>query len=566
MALAAVAACLLLPAAAAGAGLPSVGSGQRPGPPLLYAEPPVAPQLAVQAPFAAQPLLVSGTDAVRGGEYLYQDYLFDDRGANTVPGLGTQPPGTGNFSPSAGDIRYPDEEDLANNAADLVEVRVRPTEDAVLFRLTFNTVRDAAVPIATVAIDTDRAGAQGDDAWPRGAGLTTAGVEHFVTAWDGGGEVTHSNGDPAEAVGSSDLDPATNQLTVSVPRSVLDPGSSTWRLSAGAGLRAAGDVYREVAPGTPAEVFNLAFRFAEPQSTNPAAGAGTFPGVGNFFEDGQAKALAAGKTDGIHADVDFGALAAGTDSQPHPPGRTQARIMPSALGLPEGVRSEFPQFGGNLQPYLLRVPEGVGTTARPAGLTLSMHSLGGTYTQYAVFSPRQLTQFGDERANLVATPLGHGPDGWYTDEAEADVFEVWRDVAQHFALDPDRTLSDRVLDGRLRHVQARHGVPRPVRARLHHRGSTGEGGLARGESAGPGWAVDAHHSEAAERALAALPQLGRCAGPAGALRRADRAAGPLRRAQAAQRAVDVPVRPLRDGHPRPVGRSPRLPWSQPAPG
>jgi hypothetical protein len=260
-----------------------------------------------------------------------------------------------------------------------------------------------------------------------------------VTAWNGGGEVTHTNGDPAQAVGSSKLDPATNQLTVSVPRTVLEPGSATWRLSAGAGLRAEGDVYREVAPGTPAEVFNLAFRFAEPQSINPTAGAGTFPGVGNFFEDGQAQGLAAGKTDGIHADVDFGALAAGTDSDPHPPGRQQARIMPSALDLPEGVKSSFPQFGGTLQPYLLRVPAGVGTTARPGGLTFSMHSLGGTYTQYAVFSPRQLSQFGDERANLVATPLGHGPDGWYTDEAEVDFFEVWRDVAQHFELDPDRT-------------------------------------------------------------------------------------------------------------------------------
>ena len=48
-----------------------MSSGQRPGPPLLYADPPTAPQLSVQAPFVAEPLLVSGTDALRGGEYLY---------------------------------------------------------------------------------------------------------------------------------------------------------------------------------------------------------------------------------------------------------------------------------------------------------------------------------------------------------------------------------------------------------------------------------------------------------------------------------------------------------------
>ena len=34
------------------------------------------------------------------------------------------------------------------------------------------------------------------------------------------------------------------------------------------------------------------------------------------------------------------------------------------------------------------------------------------------------------------TPLGRGPDGWYTDEAEVDFFEVWADLARRFRLDP----------------------------------------------------------------------------------------------------------------------------------
>ena len=62
----------------------------RPGPPLLYQQPPAVSPLSVTPPFEAAPLLVSGTDAYRGGEYLYQDYLFDDRGADTVPGPGTR--------------------------------------------------------------------------------------------------------------------------------------------------------------------------------------------------------------------------------------------------------------------------------------------------------------------------------------------------------------------------------------------------------------------------------------------------------------------------------------------
>lgn len=47
-------------------------------------------------------------------------------------------------------------------------------------------------------------------------------------------------------------------------------------------------------------------------------------------------------------------------------------------------------------------------------------------------------QFGDQRRNLVATPLAHGPNGWYQSEGELDVFEVWADIDRHFNLDPDR--------------------------------------------------------------------------------------------------------------------------------
>jgi hypothetical protein len=38
---------------------------------MLYARPPRAPQLENHVPFRAPPLLVSGTGAYRGGEYLY---------------------------------------------------------------------------------------------------------------------------------------------------------------------------------------------------------------------------------------------------------------------------------------------------------------------------------------------------------------------------------------------------------------------------------------------------------------------------------------------------------------
>src|ERR1051325_5532557 len=81
---AANAAMLPVPAAAAGAN-PSLytGAGPRPGPDILYAAPPDAPQLqnAPGSGWSAQPLMIAGATAYRGGEFLYQDYIFDDLGA-----------------------------------------------------------------------------------------------------------------------------------------------------------------------------------------------------------------------------------------------------------------------------------------------------------------------------------------------------------------------------------------------------------------------------------------------------------------------------------------------------
>lgn len=442
----------LAPGTTAAASLPTVTAGERPGPDLLYAPAPDLPQLAVQAPFSADPLMVSGTDAYRDGEYLYQDYLFDDRGADTVPAFGSSDRPGQTFSPFTGDIQYPTGEEYAGNAADLVELRLRPTEDALVYRITLNSALEEDAAVVGLGLDTDRSGGAPVE-WPRDAGVSSPGLERFITAWGTGGEVTDlaTGESTALPAGAVTMDVEANQMTVRVDRSLpgMDPApDAVWRHVAGAGLWS-GQAWRAAEPGSPGEdtpgtgspagapgVFNLAFRFDEPQGGLFDLSGVEGPGVGNWYETRQAADLSGGTTGDAFADIDFATLAAGLDEDPHPPGDTQARILPSRLDLHEGVQKEFPQYGGALQPYLLRVPPDL--PDGPVGLTFALHSLGGTYTQHAVFSPNQLVQFGDQRNNLVATPLGHGPDGWYTDEAESDVFEVWADVARNFGLDADR--------------------------------------------------------------------------------------------------------------------------------
>src|SRR4051794_31891070 len=182
-------------AATAGASLPAVHSGHRPGPDVLYAAAPKAPQLENVAPFSAPPILVSGATAYRDGEFLYQDFLHDDRGAAGT--ADTTDPTSGSslqWKAKAGTLTYPTDPVFANNAADLVELRVRPLAGATAFRVTLNTLIDPERVAFTIAI--------GDSptlrAWPHGAAASSP-AERFLTVYGTHAELTDAATGAAQA-------------------------------------------------------------------------------------------------------------------------------------------------------------------------------------------------------------------------------------------------------------------------------------------------------------------------------------------------------------------------------
>ncbi|MPY97615.1 MAG: hypothetical protein GEU97_06355 [Actinophytocola sp.] len=413
--------------------LPSVESGARPGPDVLYAPPPDAPSLGNHDPrFDAEPLLVSGTDAYRDGEYLYQDFLYDDCGANS-DGAGAD-----SQSVCAGDVTYPtDDARYGGNAADLVEFRIATEPDRVTYRLTFNTLLARDATIAAIAFDVDGNDNTGSDTLPRDPGAPFPGTDEVITAWGTGAEHTSSaTGETTPLDVSTDL--TANQVTITVPRDVSDP-SGTWETTVATGLHdrsnggwlRPGATANETAPGgagpldpTPSGVFNLAFRFDE-----PVLGGNTPP------DTRQSEAIAAHEPTRFSHPIDFDA---GVRRDSVPEHGTTIRMFPSRLDLGEGrdVDGGFPQYKGQLQPYSLYVPESY-EPGEPAGLTLALHSLGQRYWQYN--GTTGIQQIGEARDNLVATSFSRGPDGWYQHEAEYDVFEMWNDIARHFTLDPERT-------------------------------------------------------------------------------------------------------------------------------
>jgi hypothetical protein len=425
--------------------LPSVSSGARPGPDVLYDGRPAAPQLENRDPrFTAEPLLVSGTEAYLDGEYLYQDFLYDDHGANTTdPASGES---GGAFAEHAGDLTYPtDRERYADNAADLVELRIAPGEDEVAYRFTLNTLLAADAPIVTLAFDTDRDATTGTDTLPRDPGAPFPGTDEVLTTWGTGAEHTAFGPDggeldTTEVEVEADLEAA--QLTVTVPRAVSDP-QGTWRATLAVGLhdpdtggwRQPSLFADDTTPGgagpanpQPSGIFNLGFRFDEPITEGSAPP-----------DAAQAEALADDEPTRFAHDLDFDRLAAGEDLSTVPETGTMVRLFPSRMELGDGRDLDaFPAFKGQLQPYSVYVPSGY-DPADPPGLTLNMHSLAMNHWQYNGSTGVQ--QLGEERGHVVATPHARGTDGWYQHEAELDVFEVWNDLVRQLVLDPDRTSS-----------------------------------------------------------------------------------------------------------------------------
>ncbi len=468
--LVAVLACLA-PASAHAASLYD-GPGPRPGPDILYAPPVDAPQLANTGIWRAPPILISGASAYRGGEFLYQDWLFDDHGARGVRDPRDPRFDQDTFSAPYGTYTYPTDAKYAGNAADLVELRVRALESETAFRLTYNTLVDPEVTATTIAIGDSAAALP----LPHGANAR-APAELFLTVHGSTAELRRAGTDtvvaPAPPVSVS---VERQQIEVRVPRAAWDPGRSAVRLAAGTGLwDPAADRYLVPAqsatatrPGgalggaAPTAIFNAAFRYEVRDPAAPAGGEEPWPDVRGgttavteprwWRDQAQGDALAAGDLTPFHAIVDFGALRDGRDDDMQggakgtPVTGPMNRILASRSQPGQG--QDFDRKCGSatncegellsrLQPYALYVPR----KPMPAGgygMTLLLHSLSANYNQFT--GTNNQSQFGERAGgSIVITPAGRGPDSWYWGAAGADTFEVWADVARRYRLDPTWT-------------------------------------------------------------------------------------------------------------------------------
>jgi hypothetical protein len=415
------------------------------GPGLLRDQPATAPQLTNSGSWQGSPILISGAVAYRQGELIYQDWLFDDKGAKGSADNQYQP-AYANSEQGTGTYTYPSSGGYYNNAADIVEVRLKRATNATLFRVTFNSLQNPDLVGFTIALGGSSSPTQN---YPFNANVSGP-ADLFVTVHGTTAVVTNG---PVGATASASWDASRKQFTVTVPDSTWQPPSQ-FKVAVGAGLwDAAGNKYLTPAanrtasqPGgagsltNPPAFFNVAFRTAEPSATDTN-------GTNVWRENQQANQLANHTMAPFTYTVDLSKLTSGaTDNSQVPTTGPMDQIMSSHYSTGTGVDRTVSCDGANgygiancsgqykdiLQPFYLYVPSG-----NPAryGLTILLHAHDSNYNQY--YDKKMVQQLATQRGapSIVLAPEARASSGSYQGILLADVFEAWATVAARYPLD-----------------------------------------------------------------------------------------------------------------------------------
>ena len=383
-------------------------------------------------PFAEAFPKTSGTGRLQGGAFFWSDFIYDDTGQ-------------GNFTYAA--------PDAAANGADIFRAAIGIDADATHWRVDFNTLVNADVPVVAWALDTDANASTGSRDWPGDAGVTSAGLEKVIIVSSRGAWLHDlENGSVTDLVSEGatlDVDMDARAFVLSIPRDALAV-SETWTVRLAAGVaNEEGDGFAqapEAEPGS-AFIYNAAFRGREDE---PFLVGGFGHMSTNWNNGAQSEALSAGDVSDFAIDIVWSHLRAEVETPEELPTGFSTRWYVSSQEIAQGLNPAArgivgpplgdAQYWGRVQPYTVYVPTDYDPIS-PAPLTLLLHSGDrnhngfGSATQDDVYMPMC-----EDRGSICVTPLARGGNTWYLNEGERDVFEVWNRLADTYALDPDRTV------------------------------------------------------------------------------------------------------------------------------
>lgn len=390
-------------------------------------------------PFKEGAPRTSGTGRYANGAFYWTDFVYDAHGA-----LGPNPPIYRVGTPSGGSYHYP-EPDQAGNGADIFRVGIGADSQNSYWRVDWQTMLATEVPIAAFALDYHSGG---DDEIP-GAGVTAPGIDAVVLLSSAGVTVDFKDGNGPVAIGEFKSDLASRSFVAILPKSLFPIDTQPWTIYLVSGIHDGNGgflddnaAFRKLPTQPP--VFNAAFRDYEDEAS-----------LNNFwFDQQQATALNQRDISEFSIELDWTRLGE-TEPEPLVKGYSNRWYVSSLSGeaLKDGGQAagidraenpvNQPQYYDQVQPYGFYLPESYREDpANPTVFTWLLHSLTQNHNQYSATVPNFLDGACERlRQSICATTLGRGPAGGYNGAAEVDFWEVWRDIAQHFTIDSERTIS-----------------------------------------------------------------------------------------------------------------------------
>ncbi|MBB3046465.1 putative esterase [Litorivivens lipolytica] len=390
-------------------------------------------------PFPEGAPRTSGTGRYAHGAFYWTDFIYDAHGA-----VGANPPLYRVGTPSGGSFEY-SEPAMAGNGADIFRVGIGRADGNLMLRVDWQTLIDLAVPIAAFAIDFREGG---QDAVPGISNLSAPGIDAVIFLSDSGLLIDNLDGAGPVPLGTVQTDLASRSFVGLLPEGVFSY-DRTWQLylvsgihNGSGGFRDDNQAFRKLPHQPP--VFNVAFRDYEDE-----------PALNNFwFDQTQATALNQGDISQFSLTLDWSRMGE-TEPEPLVLGYSNRWYVSSLSGreLTDGGQAagidrtpnpvNQPQYLDAVQPYGVYVPSSyVASPTSPTLFTWLLHSLTQNHNQYSATVPNFLEAACEQlRQSICATTLGRGGAGGYSGSAELDFWEVWRDVATHFTIDPDRVIS-----------------------------------------------------------------------------------------------------------------------------
>ncbi|MEA2453616.1 MAG: hypothetical protein QOG04_2326 [Actinomycetota bacterium] len=400
-----------------------------------------------------------GTAVYSGGEYVYQDHIFDangpDDGRDTrrtedQAALQEAAPGTYRIeglgqADAVGEVvgltpidvpipeeyqtddTYGDVQDTVYGA-DLEEVRVAVDADSAYLLVRTTTMTSPTTGILVLA---DTQPGSTERTIPFGSGLksSTADVALFLNGSSGAiadlasGAITSL--DEGSVVTSTDG--YTNAIEARLPLgSVTSPEGLKLAVASGT-ADGAGTGFSPLqmepfadGPDEHANVANVGFRFDEP--------------VRIWFEKDQALSLYKQTIDPFFTTIDTSKLMSGV-SETYVPGHGYHDRIFISDSTPAVVQEGGQQ--GRFQHYGVYLPAAYDGTAE-LPLQWWLHWRGGNAHTAGAVIPKMFKQYGEDLDTIVVSPSARGSSSWYVSRGHVDFLEVWKDVFDTFKADRNR--------------------------------------------------------------------------------------------------------------------------------